>query len=326
MKKTTFFALVSIFLIFIQLNGVAVTKTFVSGNWNSAASWSPSGVPGNNDDVVIPSGTTVTVNCNCGTYSGMRVYVHGTMTFNNGKKINLAADGELHIFAGGKLTGGNGGSKFNIGSTSVYRGSDPDLTGPNMCTSSGCGGTPTHLPVNLISFLSKTFEDRVDLEWSTASEIDNDYFIIERKGEGDWISIGQVSGNGTTNELHFYTYSDYEVDVSELAYYRLKQIDYNGEADLSHIIQSDVIKTQGHNYKFVQNGSSLSLTFIDNHDERTQIQILNSSGAIIYSKTSNNVQIGDVITFDLQGFPFGWYVVGIIGSDNAHFEKMIYVK
>ncbi|MGB0404373.1 MAG: hypothetical protein ACPGEG_09775 [Salibacteraceae bacterium] len=186
--------------------------------------------------------------------------------------------------------------------------------------------TPTVLPVDLTSFLSKTFEDRIELDWKTASEINNDYFIVERLVDNRWDAIGQVTGNGTTNEVHYYSYIDQEVDVTEVAYYRLRQIDFDGKADISHIIQSDVIKTQGHVYKFHQNGAKITLSFLDDHNEYTKIQVLSETGSVLFEEDFLSVQNEQSLTFDLSEYKSGWYVIGIIGVDNAHFEKMILVK
>jgi hypothetical protein len=128
---------------------------------------------------------------------------------------------------------------------------------------------------------------------------------------------------GTTNEFHFYQYSDYEVNVAEAAYYRLRQFDFNGQENLSQIIQSEVLVNQGHKYKFVQNGSRIALNFLDRHDESATIQVVTAEGRIVFDKTFDIVHKEQSVEIDLSEYSSGWYVLGIIGADNAHFEKMI---
>ncbi len=183
----------------------------------------------------------------------------------------------------------------------------------------------TILPVDLVSFLAKTFADRVDLEWETVSEINNDYFIIERMQNSDWEAIGQITGNGTTNEVHFYSYTDKQVDVREIAYYRLRQIDFNGSEDVSHIVQSELIELQGHDYRFNQNGSIVSVAFQDKYKERTMVKVLRADGTLVHEKQFEQILGGEVFQIDLSNYSAGWYAIGIIGEDNAHFERMVLI-
>ena len=91
------------------------------------------------------------------------------------------------------------------------------------------------LPVELTYFRANKKEDKVELNWETRTEIDNDYFDIERSTDGsNFDKIGQVQGNGTTNEVHTYQFTD-ELPKSGVNYYRLKQVDFNREYEYSEI-------------------------------------------------------------------------------------------
>lgn len=83
------------------------------------------------------------------------------------------------------------------------------------------------LPVEFIDFTAKTTVNGNLLNWSTASEKNNDYFTIERSTDGEnWEMIKTVNGAGTTSNKSQYSYQD-EV-LAELTYYRLKQFDFDG--------------------------------------------------------------------------------------------------
>lgn len=88
-------------------------------------------------------------------------------------------------------------------------------------------------PVELLSFSANIKSNNVVLIWSTASEMNNRVFEIQRAagnaGEGslNWKTIGSVEGRGTTTEKSDYTYTD-ESPVIGISYYRLKQIDFDG--------------------------------------------------------------------------------------------------
>ncbi len=101
----------------------------------------------------------------------------------------------------------------------------------NICGSSSCGGG-TALPVELINFDVKAKESHNLLIWSTASELNNQGFEIERSLDGQhWQNIGWVDGFGTSNSVRNYEF----LDPANLTttYYRLKQIDYDGKFEYS---------------------------------------------------------------------------------------------
>ena len=84
-------------------------------------------------------------------------------------------------------------------------------------------GTP--LPVELLSFETECDDNNVALNWVTASEINNDYFTIERSTDAvNFETAGTVSGNGNNSN---YTWTD-DNSINGTAYYRLKQTDFNG--------------------------------------------------------------------------------------------------
>lgn len=91
------------------------------------------------------------------------------------------------------------------------------------------------IPVELISFKAESASGIVKLYWSTAIELNNYGFEIERCAEDrDWRTIGFVEGKGTTTEMQYYVYMDDLFGVnSEKIFYRLKQIDYNGQFEYS---------------------------------------------------------------------------------------------
>ncbi|NNC85074.1 MAG: T9SS type A sorting domain-containing protein, partial [Bacteroidia bacterium] len=90
--------------------------------------------------------------------------------------------------------------------------------------------------IELISFTGEYLEDRVLLNWSTATEINNDYFTIERSRDGlNFEPIGFVDGAGYSTQLLNYKFEDVE-PLEGTTYYRIKQTDYNGDFTYSKII------------------------------------------------------------------------------------------
>jgi hypothetical protein len=104
-----------------------------------------------------------------------------------------------------------------------------------------CSGA---LPVELLSFTFYTNKNNVTLNWSTASEINNSGFDVERSliiknNIGEWEKIGFVNGNGTSNEPRLYSFEDKKIAAGWYRF-RLKQIDYNGNYEY-FALENDVV-------------------------------------------------------------------------------------
>jgi hypothetical protein len=90
------------------------------------------------------------------------------------------------------------------------------------------GQTDSPLPVELVRFDSEMTDEGALLEWMTASERDNAWFVVEKmNGKGEFIEIARLAGAGNSNSLRTYRYTDDDTHPG-YNYYRLRQIDYNG--------------------------------------------------------------------------------------------------
>ncbi|WP_082161644.1 T9SS type A sorting domain-containing protein [Rufibacter radiotolerans] len=98
-----------------------------------------------------------------------------------------------------------------------------------------CGdGTP--FPVTITSFDGVSRNGAVELTWSTASEINNDKFEVERSLDGkNFQKIGEVKGSGNSTVVKNYTYTD-RFKTSGTVYYRLKQVDLDNAFEYSKVI------------------------------------------------------------------------------------------
>jgi len=107
------------------------------------------------------------------------------------------------------------------------------------------------LPIELIKFEAKSKVDNVLVSWATATELNNDYFVIERSFDGYHFSpIARVNGAG--NSTHIINYSIEDQDyVNGINYYRLTQIDYNGEETKTQIVAVDMTKLSGEIIKVI---------------------------------------------------------------------------
>ncbi|MDP2304171.1 MAG: YCF48-related protein [Ignavibacteria bacterium] len=94
----------------------------------------------------------------------------------------------------------------------------------------------SYVPVELTSFGGNIQNNKIILNWQTASELNNKGFYIEKSFDKIiWKEIGFKNGNGTTTENNFYSFIDSEIN-STLQYYRLKQVDFNGKFEYSKVV------------------------------------------------------------------------------------------
>lgn len=98
------------------------------------------------------------------------------------------------------------------------------------------------LPVELIQLSASSYENRrIDITWITATEIDNEGFELQRSTDGlNFNKIAWIEGMGNTKDIVNYFHSDYEIESNIVYYYRLKQIDYNGNFKMSNIISAEI--------------------------------------------------------------------------------------
>jgi hypothetical protein len=140
---------------------------------------------------------------------------------------------------------GAGTTWFDVGGTGSAAGtgtitSDPFTTFSIITLGNAIGGT-NPLPIELISFTAKRISSRVFLRWVTASELNNDYFTIQRSTDGvSFQEIGELKGKGTILIESKYEFVD-EKPVFGKSYYRLKQTDFDGKSTYSSVVMIEML-------------------------------------------------------------------------------------
>ncbi len=180
-----------------------------------------------------------------------------------------------------------------------------------------------YLPVELASFSAAVSNNSVLLNWMTASEINNKGFEVERKLKNqDWVTIGFVTGNGTSTEKHNYKFSDEKVNenYNGRVLYRLKQVDFNGEYNYSNQVFAD--------FDFIPDQVTLAQNFPNPFNPTTTIKysipveanvklvVYNSIGEKV-SELVNSVQAtGNYqVTWNATDFASGIYFYALEVSD-----------
>jgi len=143
------------------------------------------------------------------------------------------------------------------------------------------------LSIELLSFdITKIENNQANLKWSTAIEINNDYFDIQRSSDGiNFENIGKVLGSGNSNMIKHYKFIDKEPH-NGMNYYRLKQVDYNGQFSYSPIKYLEINTSTIANTIIYPNPSIDGSIYIENRiDDTSKYVLYNSMGQKIMEKT-----------------------------------------
>ena len=295
-----------------------------NGNWNNPSTWLFNGVPRIptcGDTVTIPAVHTITVNNqqSYGCTTPIIIIVDGILEFTNGNKLDLPCGSVVYINPGGlirKATSGGGNSTLiSICGSVEWSAGDGDLPGPAVL------GTP--LPIELLEFDAKAAGDHANIFWTTATEINNDYFTLEKSKDGILFSqVAIIDGAGnSTRDLH-YVYADYNVSDGRI-YYRLKQTDYDGAYSYSPTVA--VYFSDQYRFEiisaFVRESSSLHIEFINDISGPCNLMLHDLSGKLIYRIAVSSDPGLNTNDLFIPGVSSGIYLVSLDNGEASCYRK-----
>lgn len=181
------------------------------------------------------------------------------------------------------------------------------------------GESPTPLPIELLSFSANCAGDNVKLNWSTATEINNQEFIIHRSVDlMAWEEILRKPGAGNSNQIRNYQATD-DRPVNGLAYYRLTQRDYDGTAESFAPVSADCYSDgSGNTMSVYPNPATdnfrVSITLAEAIANATII-ITDVNGKNIAQRNVNLAEGTTELSFDAQGMNMGTYIVHLKSAD-----------
>lgn len=184
----------------------------------------------------------------------------------------------------------------------------------------------TPLPIELLDFDAKLRGNYVDITWSTATELNNDYFVVERSGEDlVWEPIITTPGAGNSNTLLDYAEKDRN-PLEGISYYRLKQVDFDGRFTYSDPVSVFIGSIDDNDDVFMYpNPSSGGSVFIKipyaTRDYQTNIHMYDLSGKVIQSERFGTET--DLFEFDYGTVPNGIYLIQIQSDAINESKKLI---
>ena len=196
------------------------------------------------------------------------------------------------------------------------------IEGPGISsrTVSFTGALNIPLPVTLVSFTAETAASAVQLNWTTATQINNEYFSVERSADGiNWSVIKTVKGAGNSSALINYSCTDAN-PVAGTSLYRLKQTDTDGKFTYS---DNRSVKFNGTStisvFPVPNAGNTINFKGIK-EPKNELIVVRDAAGVAVYSTTLSST------TVQLPNLSAGLYVISVKNKVTGEVSNLRYVK
>lgn len=175
------------------------------------------------------------------------------------------------------------------------------------------------LPIELLKFEANVIQERVQLLWTTAWERSNNFFLVENSTNGyDFKAIGQIYSKGDSEQIQHYETYDHSPKLGH-NYYRLKQIDLNGQFSYSPIVEVNIQMPNEINvYPVpVKQGNQLNIHVESKNNQLIRVRLLNLMGQELINLQDHAKRGEHVIRLNTSSLSKGLYQLLIEGnSDN----------
>jgi Zn-dependent metalloprotease len=179
------------------------------------------------------------------------------------------------------------------------------------------------LPVDLVSFDAKAAEQVIKLDWTTAQEINNIGFGVERSSDGvNFMQIGWVAGQINSNSRTDYNFQDNFVQAGAVYYYRLRQVDVDGHDKFSMVRQARIAGSGLFLSLSPNPASGFVNLFVSGHSAPLNIDVMNAQGQVIRS-WKKVTTAGGPVKLDISGFAGGLYMFSVQFPGETRIEKLL---
>lgn len=190
--------------------------------------------------------------------------------------------------------------------------------------------------VELASFTSNIINSDVQLSWLTATEKNNMGFEIERfqksivNAQTEWVKIGFVEGNGTSTEIHSYSFTDKNLTAGKYSY-RLKQLDFDGSYAY-HNLNEEIEIGLPNKFELAQNypnpfNPTTNIRFSITKQSNVKLELYNSLGELINTMINETKAPGNYdVTFKAGNFSSGVYLYKLTTNEGSLTKKMTLIK
>lgn len=268
------------------------------------------------DGTVSASGRTATVGLSWGVESDV--------------SSNLAEREALQVVAWSSPQWVNmGGTSFSAGHTQArgtFVASTP-LSFSERIVTLGSTEVANPLPVELDRFEARLVGTEVELFWRTASELNNEYFEIQRSVDGvEYQSLGRVDGKGTTNKVSNYFFVDSQ-PARGFNFYRLKQVDFDGKTSYSEVRRVSFdgnvrLAVRVHPNPTVV--TNINLKVFGAPEQATAVRLFDLQGRIHFQHTYQNAaELAEAAIVLGGNLPAGVYLVEVVQGNQRAVERLV---
>ncbi len=186
------------------------------------------------------------------------------------------------------------------------------------------------VPVELTSFTASSSESGIVLNWSTATEINNHGFEIQKSNDKkNWKVAGFVEGNGSSTNMNQYSYID-SSPANGRNYYRIKQLDYNGTFEIYGPVYVDFVGVS--EFALMQNypnpfNPSTQINFAVSEKSFVTLKVYDILGKEISTLVNDELDAGyHKATFNAENLASGIYIYTITAGDFISTKKMMLIR
>lgn len=216
-----------------------------------------------------------------------------------------------------------------ISSSSVVSSVNANMSGIASNPGNVTVGSCASLPVELTQFRAEGQKDQVELYWQTASEINNAGFDLQRSSDGrNFTSIAWIEGYGTTSETQSYYHVDTAVRPGKTYYYRLRQMDHDGQYEFSDMIVATT-EEKGQNNgagHFFPNPSRNGIVQLDLsvvQEAEWTATVFDITGRQLHTEIRLLEEGKNRLNFDFSTLDAGTYYVKLQGGERQLYRKLI---
>lgn len=207
----------------------------------------------------------------------------------------------------------------NTGANTV---TTPAITVANFFAAWTLSDVTDPLPVTLTTFAATCKEKNIVVNWTTQTEINNDYFVLEKSYDGFvFFEEAQINGNGNSNVA-----INYQVNVeaeNKPIYFRLKQVDFDGTINYHNMIVSNCSNSSFEVTLPLLTENQLSFMINSELDENFQVYLYDYRGRLITDK-SESLQKGlNTVRINNLNLSSGIYMLSIVGQNNVYSTKLL---
>ncbi|MBC7588688.1 MAG: T9SS type A sorting domain-containing protein, partial [Chitinophagaceae bacterium] len=295
----------------------AVTATPAGGAvYNGSGIYNNPGAGFSYSYVIVDNATnTIKAISSSANLSNATTYPNGTSYTVYGISYNSSNATTLNSYIGGS---------FSALTSAII--ANPSTFCANLSKNTVAVNVASTVPVTFLGLKARKLDKKVLLEWGTASEVNSDYFAVQRSADGTSFTseVARLTAAGNSNTTKNYSTTDVQ-PLSNWNYYRIKQVDKDGRTTYSNIAAINFEKAAALIIVYPNPAKEkLTIEYTSTKTGNVQMQVMDSKGSYVLANTVNVIAGRNTHAFNIAALSKGVYVLKCSDADgNVNFVKFI---